>query len=855
MGSKAFLTPIPEEHPTHVGGYAIKRVIGQGGMGIVYLAAREGEDFSRIVALKVVKRGMDTNEIVRRFTLERQLLSGLNHPNIAALLDGGTTDDGRPYFVMEHVEGQPIDRYCDDNRLSISQRVTLFRKVCAAVHHAHQNLIVHRDLKPGNILITKEGEPKLLDFGIAKVLNPGIAQIAELTGPELRLMTPEYASPEQVRGDPITTASDVYALGVLLYELMTGRRPYRFRTRLQQEIARVICESDPERPSTVVTRIETLQQASGDARTITPDEVARSREDDPLRLRRRLAGDIDDIVLMAMEKAPSKRYASAESLAADLERHMEGLPVEAHRHGGAMYTVGKFVRRHRVGAACAAAVAAAVILGGALATWQWQNAEAANRRTEAALAESQRRFTAVRTLASTFMRESDGSTYFPTVEERRTMVEATVKGLEALEGENPDAGLHAAIAAAYQRLGDVTGGLRTQNLGDPAAAAGYYAKALAIREALSTAAPEDASLKAGLALTHRALGDITGKSGGDTEKRLASYQKALDILRSLPTLPDREKQTNIETNISGLLMSIGGAKATLGDLAGADEAYAGAASARERAYLGEKSKSTRRELAAALAAWSDVAKRRGDRATAMERLRRAQTLREEALREFPDDPTAQRDAAMGLVKLGDAGTDPKDAASTDAALKDAARAEAILRATLEKDANNERSREDLGTAMEVRAKALRALERWEDAAKASDEQARNADELVNFKPSNGLAKLQAAAARVAAGRALTKLGKHDEALERLRDGLRRWRALAAADPKNIETARNVAVALSSLGDAASKVGGEKGIEEARAAYTEAASIYAGFKATGTARPDDAETVADLEARLRALGSR
>lgn len=848
-GSEAFLAPGPEALPERVGGYTIKRVIGKGGMGVVYLAAREGDGFSRIVALKIVKRGMDTTEVLRRFTLERQLLSGLSHPNIAALIDGGSTGDGLPYFVMEYVEGQPIDRYCDTNRLGITERLALFRKVCAAVHHAHQNLIVHRDLKPGNILVTKDGEPKLLDFGIAKVLNAAVAQVAEVTGPELRLMTPEYASPEQVRGDPITTASDVYALGVLLYELMTGRRPYRFRTRMQHEIARVICESDPERPSTVVTRIETVPQPTGGAVTLTPDEVARDREEEPTRLRRRLAGDIDDIVLMAMEKAPSKRYSSAESLAADLARHMDGLPVEARCAGGAAYRVGKFIRRHRVGVVCAVAVGTAVLAGGAVATWQW-------RRAESALLESDRRFGVVRDLAATFMRESDGSTYFPTVEERRAMVAATVKGLEALETSNPDAALRGAIAAAYQRLGDVTGGMRTQNLGDPAGASVYYAKALAIREALSSESPDDASIKAGLALTHRALGDVTGKSGGDTGKRLASYETALAILRSLPPVADKDKQANIEANISGLLMSIGGAKATLGDLAAADAVYAEAASARERAYLAEKSKATRREYAAALAAWSDVAKRRDERGVALERARTAQALREEALREFPQDPTAQRDCAMGLARLGDLGTDAKDPAATESALTDLARAEVILNGTLEKDAANERSREDLGTVLELKAKALRALARWEEAAAVGAAQTRNADEILAHKPSNGIARLQAAAARVAAGRALTRAGKAGEALTPLRDGLARWRDLAKNDPKNVETARNVAVALSSLGDALAKGGTAEGVSEARAAYTEAIGLYAGFKASGTARADDEQTIADLQTRLQALdGSR
>ncbi|MFM9958613.1 MAG: protein kinase domain-containing protein [Phycisphaerales bacterium] len=850
---------MPTTMPERIGSYVIRREIGQGGMGVVYLAAREEQDFSRIVALKVVKRGMDTSEVLRRFNLERQLLSGLNHPNIATLIDGGATEDGLPYFVLEYVEGQPIDKYCDLNRLTVAERLGLFKKVCAAVHHAHQNLIVHRDLKPGNILVTKEGEPKLLDFGIAKMLNPNLAQMVEVTGPELRLMTPEYASPEQVRGDPITTSSDIYALGVLLYELLTGRKPYRFRTRMQQEIARVICESDPERPSTVVTRMETIAQPTGEQRTITPDEVARSREDEPTQLRRKLAGDIDDIVMMAMEKVPSRRYASAASLSADLDRHLQGLPVEAHGRRGVTYVLGKFVRRHRLPVAFGAALLLAIVAGAGFTLWQWRRAEAANIETRAALAESERRFGIVRDLASTFMRESGGSTYFPNVEERRAMVAATVKGLEALEAGTPDATLKASIAAAYQRLGDITGGLRTQNLGDPKAASEYYRKALALRQSLLDAGPEVASHKADLAISHRAVGDVIGKTGAPTEERLAAYEKAAELLRGLPAFPDREKQTAVEGHLASVLMSIGGAKATLGDLPGADAAYKEAALAREKAYRAEKSKASRREYAAALAAWSDVARRQGDGAAALERLRQAQAMRDEALREFPDDQTALRDAALGLARIADASMKSGDAAANQASLSDLAKAEQMFRASLEKDAANERHREDLGTVLELRAKALRLLERWQEAADTSDAQTVNADAILKGKPDNAIAKLQSAASRVASGRALTKLGRTDAALERLRDGVERWGELAAKDQKNIETQRNVAVAFASLGDAAAAHAARPGATDAEkrshrasasVAYGQALEKYGQFKAANQARPDDDKTIAELEAKLR-----
>ena len=328
-----------------LGPYELRQVIGRGGMGNVYLAVRADDTYQRQVAVKVIRRGLDTDEIVRRFQNERQILANLEHPNIARLYDGGSTEDGRPFLVMEHIQGEPIDRYCDSRRLSIRERLELACKVCAAVHVAHQNLVVHRDLKPSNILVTPECEPKLLDFGIAKLLEPGQQAITR-TADGARPLTPEYASPEQVRGAAVTTASDVYSLGVLLYELLTGHRPYHLDTAAPAEIERVICTQEPSRPSTVVTRTLEHRHGDGSTTTLTPQVVSQSRESDPTTLRRRLAGDVDAVVLKAMRKEPEQRYVSAAQLAADIRRHLEGQPVSA-RKGTTTYLAGKFVRRHR----------------------------------------------------------------------------------------------------------------------------------------------------------------------------------------------------------------------------------------------------------------------------------------------------------------------------------------------------------------------------------------------------------------------------------------------------------------------------------------------------------------------------
>ncbi len=338
----------------HVGPYRILHEIGHGGMGTVYAAARD-DPFEHRVAIKLIRPGMDSGSVAQRFRSERQILANLDHPNIARLLDGGTADDGRPYFVMELIEGERIDRYCDRERLPIRRRLDIFREVCAAVDYAHRNLVVHRDIKPSNILITRRGVPKLLDFGIAKLLDDtDFPYTVEATRTGLRPMTPPYASPEQLLGQAITTASDVYSLGVLLYMLLTGRLPYALAEPSPQEMQRALAEGQLPRPSTAVNRPEGPDELS-------PDAVSRRRGTHPHQLRRRLAGDLDNIVLTALRREPERRYGSVALLAEDLRRHLEGLPVSARRDTFG-YRAGKFLRRNKL-AASIAGTSAALVLG------------------------------------------------------------------------------------------------------------------------------------------------------------------------------------------------------------------------------------------------------------------------------------------------------------------------------------------------------------------------------------------------------------------------------------------------------------------------------------------------------------
>lgn len=347
------------------GPYRLLREIGRGGMGVVYLAGRADGVYEQKVAVKVMKRGVDTDEILARFRLERQILARLQHPNIARIFDGGVVADGRPFFAMEYVEGEPITSWCDGRRASLEERLRLFFEVCEAVRHAHRNLVVHRDLKPSNILVSSSGEVKLLDFGIAKLLDEeGEAGSDTVTRVGARVLTPRYAAPEQIRGEPATTATDVFALGGILYELLTGRDPYGLPASerpSRDELERAVLERGPEPPSRAVARMEVEERM----------RVAALRETTPARLSRGLRGDLDAILTTALRKSPDERYSSVDELKRDLENHLARLPVGA-RAPSAVYRARRFVARHRVGVAAAGLVVAALAVGLVGVSWQWR---------------------------------------------------------------------------------------------------------------------------------------------------------------------------------------------------------------------------------------------------------------------------------------------------------------------------------------------------------------------------------------------------------------------------------------------------------------------------------------------------
>ena len=499
--------PGPERR---IGAYRVVQELGRGGMGVVYLAERDDGQFTRRVAVKLLRASPDAEELHRRFVAERQILASLVHPHIAQLLDGGVTDGRLPYLVMEYVEGMPITDYCDRQRLTLDERLRLFMDVCSAVHHAHQNLVIHRDLKPSNIMVTEEGRVKLLDFGIAKLLNPGMSAVAvPVTRTELRIMTPEYASPEQVRGDPLSTASDVYALGVVLYELLAGRRPYRLTSTAPAELARVVCETDPEAPSLAVARAES------DAPSLAA--VSERRHTSPERLPSQLRGDLDAIVAMALRKEPGRRYASAALLAQDIGRHLEGRVVQAHRDTRA-YRTRKFLRRHRAQVAAGILVALSLVGGAGAALWQAQVASEQRDLAQraAAVAEVERRKSdEVANFLFGLFEASDPFAAPADSLSARTLLERGRARVDLLRGEPlVQARMLEVLARVYRGFGEYE---RARDM---------LERSLAYRRA------EQGDMNLEVAQTRYALSDVYRRIGRYPEA-LAEGHAALDVQRAL----------------------------------------------------------------------------------------------------------------------------------------------------------------------------------------------------------------------------------------------------------------------------------------------------------------------------------
>jgi eukaryotic-like serine/threonine-protein kinase len=719
-----------------IGPYQILREIGHGGMGAVYLATRADDQYKKRVAIKLVRRGMDSEFIVRRFRHERQILASLDHPNIARLLDGGTTQDGLPYFVMEYIEGLPMDEYCDRQQLTTAARLELFQTVCAAVQYAHQNLVVHRDLKPSNILITADGTVKLLDFGIAKLLNPELAGAeidATMTG--MRLMTPGYASPEQVRGEVITTASDVYSLGVILYELLTGHRPYHVAARPAHEIAQVICESQPTKPSEAVGRTEILKSSDGTTSNITPEMVSRTRDGQPDKLRKRLSGDLDNIVLMAMRKEPHRRYASVAQLADDLRRHLAGLPVVA-RGDAFRYRAVKFITRHKVGVAATTMIIIA-LMGGMMTTlWQARKAE--------------RRFNDVRKLANSFLFElHDAIEKLPgATPARALLVKRALEYLDSLAQESSgDATLQQELAAAYDKVGHIQGNPYSANLGELDGALQSYQKARAIREALLAKNGQSTQTQLDLAGSHRRISDMLMQKN-DLTNALQHARQSLQLIESLP----QQELANTQA---------------------------------------------RREQAAAYESIGEVFKEQGDVTASLEQQRRGLQIMETIAAQEPANLAVRRQLAVMLGKVAArlSATGAK-AEGVDVARKSLA----VYAELASAQPGNAQAKRELGVAYNTLGDLFyeagdvqNELEHYRQALKLREE-------LAAADPVNQQLRRDLAVSQGNFGYASAQLGNEAEMVENYRQSIATFEAMSAANPADALIMRDLAAAYDFYGE-------------------------------------------------------
>jgi eukaryotic-like serine/threonine-protein kinase len=786
----------------HIGAYEIVEEIGHGGMGEVYRAVRADGQYDKQVAIKLVRVGLDTPALVERFRHERQILATLDHPNIARLIDGGATEEGVPYLVMELIEGRPIDEYCAEHYLEIKERLELFLQVCASVQYAHQRLVIHRDIKPSNILVTAQRVPKLLDFGIAKILDP--AGVSETT--LLRPMTPEYASPEQIRGETITTASDVYSLGVVLYKLLTGRSPYPEKTRSALEFAKAVCEAEPARPSTVIRPKSLPHEFAGRPNGSNVEKSGRT-----------LKGDLDNIAVKALRKEPARRYASVEQFADDIRKHLEGLPVTA-TPDSTSYRIRKFVRRHTAAVAAAALIVLAVTGGVAATLWEARVAVRERARAE-------RRFNDVRKLANSFLFEFDaaikdlpGST-----PARSLVVQRALEYLDGLAAEaRGDRSLQMEIASAYQRVGEVQGDPMFPNLGDSKGALQSSNKALVILETVAREELQNPQVGLGLASIHQQISDVLHFSG-DTAGAVEHSGKALKVYEDLAV----NMASNVKFQTERVIQTY--QYANLLNLAGRlDEAaieYTKAVELSQQMIAANRSDQEGKfHLATSLDGLGNVLQEKGDTAQALENRRQGLAIREELAKHNPNNAHYRRQLAFSHHNVGLSLVEAGDLATALANFRQELSLFESLSASDPKDVQGRRNqslaRKQIGDVLMRTGDFRGALAQYRASLDIDHD-------LVSADPANSQAVLDLSFSESKVGSALGKLGQTREALVILRSGVARQEFLIAKDPHHILLYNHLANSYTRLANCLLDSGNAKGATEYYRKAVDARIMFAG----------------------------
>jgi len=762
-----------------LGSYRILREIGHGGMATVYLATRADDAFQKRVAIKIVDALVASPDLVRRFRTERQALALLDHPNIVKLLDGGATERGSPYLVMDYVQGMPIEEYCDVQRLKVPERLRLFQSVCAAVQYAHQNLIVHRDLKPANVLVTADGTVKLLDFGIAKLLQYDLLTDQAPTRTNFHPMTPEYASPEQIRGEPITTATDIYSLGVMLYQLLTGHSPYRLiKPRTLTQLTDAVCNQQPQRPSELVLEASNRQ------------EVCTQRgESRPEQLSRRLAGDLDNITAMALRKESQRRYASVEQLSEDITRYSTGLPIVA-REPTFFYRTAKFAGRH-FAALTAAVVVALALSAAALVSWQ----EARVARQQRAIAE--RRFDDVHQLANSFLFEFEKSIRdLPgSIPARKLVVQKAVLYLNRLASEPiNDPTLMSDLVKAYTKVGDIQGNPTQPNLGDTRGALENYETAEHLAQLLWREHPSDSSAR----LWSSAL-EMVGAANsyiGRPEEAVRKMNQAINILK--PLAAKNPDNLDDQLALESYFVDLGDANGhgSVGNLGNYDEALAEYQHAQKVIEAIQKSKTAEPRVLSAQAVveskTGDVLMKVGKTEEAVQHHRISLALFSRLADGNPGSERAQRELSLADSRLA---TSLWAAGNHAESLKLRQKALAIVNRLLAADLVNAQLKFDAAVDYRDLAECFSASGDRQRAVEYFGQGIQLMSELAQADPQNSKRQSQLAEGLLTYSHLLAAAGKKEEARRATVRELTLWRELVDAPAATVEDIVDCAIAL------------------------------------------------------------
>jgi serine/threonine protein kinase len=788
-----------------VGPYKIVSELGHGGMGAVFLAERADGKFDQRAAVKLLKREMNSAALRRHFDQEREILASLDHPNIARLLNAGTTDDGIPFIAMEYVDGLPIDEFCAVHSLDLISRLELFKTVCSAVEFAHRNLVVHRDLKPSNILVTRDGVPKLLDFGISKILSKGFEGEDSATITRMGVMTPSYASPEQLRRESVTTLSDVYSLGVILFELLSGHRPFEGKEDDLRAIYSAVLEQEPAAPSSLAS--PTARSGKFDRPAYRQHEAVTEKLGTDFRdvkktdrnvlplLPQMLKGDLDNIVLKALRKEPERRYQSAGAFADDIDRHLRGLPVTA-RPNTFSYRASKFVARNKIGVGAAMIVLLAIVAGVVATLWQSQVA-----RNERARAE--KRFNDVRTLANSFLFEISpqierlpGST--PAME---LLVKRALEYLDSLAAESADdPALQRELASAYEKVGDVQGNPYKPNVGDVAGGMASYEKSRQIRESLVERGLSDSKLEGELAGLYKSIGDVESESG-DYAKAMDWHMRSLAMREKLVA----EAPTDLEARkaLAMALRTVGITWFYDNNNLKAIEYY-------------ERSRDIFQKLAAEYPSDDKIASEyaysfvnigeaqgwEGQLEEAAVNLQKGLDMTEPIVARNPNDQEFQRDLNLVLNKRAENLEDLKQA---DAAVALYERSVGVAQKMLAADPESRRAKRDVGMSTKKLAQALTSAKRFPEALVQANMAVKIFAEIRDADKSNKGAIYEVANARFSVGELYRAMEDWPSAIQTFEAAKTEFDAALAANPGDSYTRRMSSLNLHRIGLCYSKL--------------------------------------------------